>query len=219
MALIRCKECGKEISGTAERCPHCGYQTARGRLTAQNKGMAILALVQMAEVAIGFYLLISNMETFLELLENWSRIHKYASDYHFFEYLSDKEQMGVFFKVLIACCILIGGTIGNYVSLLKLRKESEVTQQEERTTMQAYNNWKEMELRGQDVEQKDGMVKCQKCGKIQPRSAMCASCYAPLVTLSEPGRWRCVECGMENMLNVKTCQNCGVTKEWSDANR
>ena len=25
MALIYCKECGKEISDTAASCPHCGY--------------------------------------------------------------------------------------------------------------------------------------------------------------------------------------------------
>ena len=25
MALIKCPECGKEISDKAESCPHCGY--------------------------------------------------------------------------------------------------------------------------------------------------------------------------------------------------
>mgnify|MGYP004669853055 CR=1 FL=1 len=25
MALIKCKECEKEFSDTAEVCPHCGY--------------------------------------------------------------------------------------------------------------------------------------------------------------------------------------------------
>lgn len=25
MALIKCKECGKEISAQAKSCPHCGY--------------------------------------------------------------------------------------------------------------------------------------------------------------------------------------------------
>lgn len=25
MALIKCKECGKEISNTIKKCPHCGY--------------------------------------------------------------------------------------------------------------------------------------------------------------------------------------------------
>lgn len=27
MALIKCPECGQEISDTAKSCPHCGYKT------------------------------------------------------------------------------------------------------------------------------------------------------------------------------------------------
>ncbi len=27
MALIKCQECGKEISDTAEACPHCGFSS------------------------------------------------------------------------------------------------------------------------------------------------------------------------------------------------
>ena len=26
MSLINCKECGKEISSTVKKCPHCGYK-------------------------------------------------------------------------------------------------------------------------------------------------------------------------------------------------
>ena len=26
MALIKCKECNKEVSDTAKTCPHCGYK-------------------------------------------------------------------------------------------------------------------------------------------------------------------------------------------------
>ena len=26
MALIKCKECGEQISSTAKACPHCGFQ-------------------------------------------------------------------------------------------------------------------------------------------------------------------------------------------------
>ena len=31
MALMKCRECGREISDTAEMCPHCGVKTAYGR--------------------------------------------------------------------------------------------------------------------------------------------------------------------------------------------
>ena len=30
MALIKCKECGKEISDQAKTCPHCGYENIKG---------------------------------------------------------------------------------------------------------------------------------------------------------------------------------------------
>ena len=26
MAVIKCKECGKEMSDTLDACPHCGYK-------------------------------------------------------------------------------------------------------------------------------------------------------------------------------------------------
>ena len=32
MALIKCKECKKEISDTAKQCPHCGYKKKKVRL-------------------------------------------------------------------------------------------------------------------------------------------------------------------------------------------
>lgn len=30
MALIRCPECHKKVSDTAEKCPHCGYDVGKG---------------------------------------------------------------------------------------------------------------------------------------------------------------------------------------------
>ena len=32
MALIKCKECKKEISDTAKQCPHCGYKKKKVKL-------------------------------------------------------------------------------------------------------------------------------------------------------------------------------------------
>ncbi len=29
MALKTCRECGKEISSRADKCPHCGYRRSR----------------------------------------------------------------------------------------------------------------------------------------------------------------------------------------------
>ena len=35
MALINCKECGKEISDTVNKCPHCGYKNKKLTIDAQ----------------------------------------------------------------------------------------------------------------------------------------------------------------------------------------
>ena len=40
MALINCKECGKEISDMAKACPHCGYPIKK-----KGKGFAVASLV------------------------------------------------------------------------------------------------------------------------------------------------------------------------------
>lgn len=32
MALVKCKECKKEISSKAELCPHCGYKPPQSEL-------------------------------------------------------------------------------------------------------------------------------------------------------------------------------------------
>ena len=48
MALIICKECGKEVSDTAKSCPHCGYrnlQKTGGKLGVTSLVFGILAIV------------------------------------------------------------------------------------------------------------------------------------------------------------------------------
>ena len=48
MALIICKECGKEVSDTAKCCPHCGYrnlQKSGGKLGLTSLVFGILAAV------------------------------------------------------------------------------------------------------------------------------------------------------------------------------
>lgn len=33
MAVVKCSECGKDVSGTAQVCPNCGYQLIAPRTT------------------------------------------------------------------------------------------------------------------------------------------------------------------------------------------
>lgn len=50
MALIKCPECGREISGTVTECPHCGYQLRKrsqkaGLNDTQKKQIFIICLI------------------------------------------------------------------------------------------------------------------------------------------------------------------------------
>lgn len=53
MALIRCPECGTEVSNKADKCPKCAYPITGGRIRTQ-----ILALKLITAAIIGFILLI-----------------------------------------------------------------------------------------------------------------------------------------------------------------
>lgn len=46
MAMTKCKECGKEVSSTAEMCPHCGHKPKR------TSGCAMIAAVFIAVVVV-----------------------------------------------------------------------------------------------------------------------------------------------------------------------
>ena len=45
MALIKCSECGREISDTAKICPHCGYKTAYAQKNEQAKTIMHMSLI------------------------------------------------------------------------------------------------------------------------------------------------------------------------------
>lgn len=57
MALIRCRECSRDISDTAKACPHCGYANkAKNKKAAMEqtvKEFAAVALVAVFAVVVG----------------------------------------------------------------------------------------------------------------------------------------------------------------------
>lgn len=55
---------------------------------------------------------------------------------------------------------------------------------------------------------------CPSCGKIE--------FFAPHSKPRSPApstNWNCSNCGEYNLGQVKACQNCGVTRQWSDAHK
>ena len=63
MALIKCPECGQEVSLKADRCPHCGYQlhqwkendTESGNMAIASMILGILSII-LSCILIGFVL-------------------------------------------------------------------------------------------------------------------------------------------------------------------
>ena len=52
MALVKCKECGKEISDTIKKCPHCGYKEKK-KISKKNLITIVIAAVVAVIVIIG----------------------------------------------------------------------------------------------------------------------------------------------------------------------
>lgn len=53
MSLIKCKECGKEISDKAENCPHCGYPINKNAKNKTPFWLIIAAVIGAILAAIG----------------------------------------------------------------------------------------------------------------------------------------------------------------------
>ena len=69
MALITCKECGKEISDTAKICPNCGYSQKKSVITQYNK-MPIIVFFIVSGIV--FFRLILCVAGLITEYNNWN---------------------------------------------------------------------------------------------------------------------------------------------------
>lgn len=54
MALIKCKECGKEISDSVKSCPHCGYVYKEEKKMTTGKVIKIVIIMAIVGIALFF---------------------------------------------------------------------------------------------------------------------------------------------------------------------
>lgn len=111
MALIICSECGKEISNTAEHCPHCGHKTEFAKESAKKKDTTLALYLCVGAVVIGLILLIPALFT---LAENYN-------DWYFWNWYTERSD-GVMRNIGIGVG-LTGGGIGGYLGLLARAKK------------------------------------------------------------------------------------------------
>ena len=73
MALVKCAECGKEVSDTARRCPNCGFSS--GAFSgAKSKGLAIVLALFLGGLGIHKFYLGKIGLGFLYLIFCWTFI-------------------------------------------------------------------------------------------------------------------------------------------------
>ncbi len=104
MAMIKCRECGKEISSRAENCPHCGYKTRYGRSEAENKNSSVMAIVMLVLIVVGLIMVFVNVSTFIDDTDGWG-------GYTYTAPLTDHE-MGVVVGFAVGAGLLGGGVAG-----------------------------------------------------------------------------------------------------------
>ena len=136
MALIKCTECGKEISTTATSCPHCGYKTDHGKSITQNQYHLVLWIICVALMVVGVVILLNNLEQYLELTSEWNKIKHWYTDTwkgsNFITYLKDEGCQSVLWKVITAIAMIAGGFLG----VLNLRKNMGLNQNSNRSSSQ-----------------------------------------------------------------------------------
>lgn len=82
MAMIRCEECGKEISSTAERCPHCGHETSFAKESGKKKRASLIVNGCIIAVVIGLALLVPAAITLAQNYNDWYFWNLYTERSH-----------------------------------------------------------------------------------------------------------------------------------------
>lgn len=108
MALIKCSECGKEISDSAQICPHCGCKTSHGQTVTKARTSSLIKYAFSAgALIIGIILLCSGL----------SFINEYTSSY-WGEYLweegywtDDSDAVMAIVKIAIGIVMILSSAV------------------------------------------------------------------------------------------------------------
>lgn len=96
MALIKCRECGSEISSRADSCPHCGAKTRFGMNESGKKELNTKTILLIAVSFIGTWLFLSGLVTMMGDINEYN--NSWYGGYNYKSPLSDHE-MGVIMKM------------------------------------------------------------------------------------------------------------------------
>lgn len=111
MALIKCRECGEEISSRAERCPHCGAKTRFGMNESERKQSSTLSVILTIVSVAGTILFFSGLMTMLGDIREYH--NSWYGGYNYKSPLTDHE-MGVIMRMIFGLAIDIGCSVGAF---------------------------------------------------------------------------------------------------------
>lgn len=109
MALIKCRECGSEISSRAESCPHCGAKTRFGLNESSKKEKSVVTVILILVSVVGSILFFSGLMTMMSDISAYN--DPWRSGYNYKSPLTDHE-MGVVMKMIFGLAIDIGCSVG-----------------------------------------------------------------------------------------------------------
>lgn len=98
MPMIQCHECGKDISDSAEHCPHCGCKTSHGKRLVESKCLLYKMLVAGIALFLGAFF----------AFNAWTQLMGHGS--YYWEY-HDEEQFKLILKLAFGVGLLLGGII------------------------------------------------------------------------------------------------------------
>ena len=70
MALVKCKECSKEISSQAKVCPNCGAKTEFAKMKSKDNKLTVLVILGLIVILLGLVFWFFNDEGTKRLIEN-----------------------------------------------------------------------------------------------------------------------------------------------------
>lgn len=111
MALIKCRECGNEISSRAESCPHCGAKTRFGMNESERKQNSTLSVILTLISVVGTILFVSGLVTMMGDINQYH--NSWYGGYNYKSPLTDHE-MGVIMKMIFGLAIDIGCSVGAF---------------------------------------------------------------------------------------------------------
>lgn len=211
MALIYCKECGKEISNDTPRCPNCGAQTMQGKIQREAIGLLISVVIALVTIIWGLIWFFKYVDPFFEFWDYSPSYRKWLLEY-------SEDARECIWRFIFGVSFLVGGVIDAFV--IK-KKVAELNSKERYYTRQAVKDYQSKQSSGRKTGgfevQSNGEWRCA-CGRTNSHNTSTCVCgkrkleLAKKAGVTENGRWTCQSCNSQNPPAAKACVRCGAVR-------